>query len=308
MTILKHSRLSWLTLLLALVVVLAACGGDDTGAADSESAAGDTGGEGAPSGTEDGGSSDDDVQSSGDDGEAVAVTSERPEWLPVWLFLPEGIDIDASLITPGTGQAGLTGSVPDSDADELYNDATFMVQTAGYIITEEFEAGGRGFTAEHTSDGSSVIFTVADVNEGVHQISWQFEDFLEAGVDAGNRQPARGAGDIGLEPPPRRGNLTISVTNPRVSDRIDGACDGSNSQVQFLSDDGLTKFIVFTGDVVGAAGEVTADFDGEDVTWVAAADSEQSASQTDRTSAYYEGDFIQGDDIAFAVVQIACDE
>lgn len=306
MTILKHSRLPWLTLLLALLVVLAGCGSDD--AADSESASGDTGGEGAPSATEDGGSSDVDVQSSGDDGEAVAVTSDRPDWLPVWLFLPEGMDIDASLITPGTGQAGLTGSVPDSDADELYNDALFMVQSAGYIITEEFEAGGRGFNAEHTSDGSSVVFTVTEVSSGVHQISWQFADFLESGGDAENRQPAPGAGDIGLEPLPRRGNLTISVTSPRVSARIDGACGGSNSRVEFLSDDGFTKFIVFTGDAVGGAGEITADFDGENVTWVAAADSEQSASQTDRTSAYYEGDFIQGDDIVFAVVQIACNE
>lgn len=60
--------------------------------------------------------------------------------------------------------------------------------------------------------------------------------------------------------------------------------------------------------VVGAAGEITASFDGANITWVAAADSEQSAAQTERTSAHYEGDFIQGDDIAFAVVQIACDE
>lgn len=128
----------------------------------------------------------------------------------------------------------------------------------------------------------------------------------EAG--AGNVRPAGGAADIGLEPLERRGNLTITVTSPRVSSRIDGACDGSNSQVQFMSDDGLTKFIVFTGDATGGAGEITADVEGEQLTWVAAAESETSAAQTDRTSAYYEGDFIQGDDIAFAVVQIACSE
>ena len=295
MTSPKRARLSWSTLVFALLLVLAACGGDDAGS------------EGGPATTVGGATSDTDDPSSGDDGEATAGTSDRPEWLPVWLLLPEGIDIDAAPFTSSTGEAGLTGSVPDSDAEELYNDARFMVQSGGYIISEEFEAGTRGFDAEHTSDGSSVVFTVTKAAEGVHQISWQFTDFLESGVEGANRQPASGAGDIGLEPLTRRGSITITVTTPRVSARIDGACDATNSQVQFVSDDGFTKFIVFTGDVIGAAGEITADFDGSNVTWVAAADSEQTAAQTDTTSAYYEGDFIQGDDVAFAVVQIACD-
>lgn len=130
-------------------------------------------------------------------------------------------------------------------------------------------------------------------------------------VDGGGdspAQPAAGAGDIGLEPLTRRGNLSITVTSPRVSSRIEGACGASNSRVEFISDDGSTRFMVFTGDAVGAAGEVTAEVEGESLTWVAAADSETSTAQTDRTSAYYEGDFIRGGDVAFAVVQIRCNE
>ena len=301
-----ETRSNPLSLLLVLLLLLAACGGD--GEADGTAADTNSGPASASSGGGDSSQQGDTTMSS-DGNVVVAVTTDRPDWLPIWLLLPEGIDIDASIITPEAGVAALTGSVGDSTADELYNDASFMVQTAGYVITDELAtAAGKGFNAEHTSDGSTVTFTVTELSEGIRQINWQFNDFLESGTDAGNRRPADGASDIGLEPLSRRGNLTISVTNPRVSDRIDGACDGSNSQVQFLSDDGLTKFVVFTGDVVGGAGEITAEFDGQNVTWVAATDSEQTVSQTDRTSAYYEGDFIQGDDIAFAVVQIACNE
>lgn len=302
-----RTRRAWPGWLLAIALLLAACGGGDADGADLESSR--TGSDSPTSSPNtDDGTTDVDASVSSDGGEVLGVTSDRPDWLPVWVLLPEGIDIDASLITPGSDEAGLTGSVPNSDADELYNDALFMVQSAGYIISEEFEADSRGFTAEHTSDGSLVVFTVIALSDGLNQISWQFEKFLESGADAGNRQPAAGASDVGLEPLTRRGNLTISVTTPLVFSRIDGACDASNTRVQFLSDDGSTRFIVFTGDVVGAAGEITADFEGANVTWVAAADSEQTAAQTDTASAYYEGDFIQGSGVTFGVVQIACNE
>jgi hypothetical protein len=285
----------------ATALALAACGGDapEVGATSADDRASDAGSEGA-AGV--------DVTIGGDDGEVLVVTSERPDWLPVWLLLPEGLDISAAMNTPGSGEAAVTGSVPDSDADELYNDASFMVQSGGYVITEEVEAGGRGFTAEHTSDGSIARFSVVQVTDDLHQWSWEFEGLGGSESRSGNAQPAGGAGDIGLDPLERRGNLTITVMSPRVFTRIDGACDGSNSQVQFLSDDGLSKFIVFTGDAVGGAGEITADVEGEQLTWVAAAESETSASQTDRTSAYYEGDFITGSDVVFAVVQITCNE
>lgn len=286
----------------ATALVLAACGGDtaEAGATSVDDRASDAGSEGA-AGV--------DVTIGGGDGAAaVVVTSDRPDWLPVWLLLPEGLDIQATLITPGTGEAALSGSVPDSDLDKLYSDASFMVQSAGYIITEEFEAGGRGFAAEHASDGSTVRFFVAQVSDALHQWGWEFGGFLDAGTEGRTATPARGAGDVGLEPLLRTGNLTISVTSPRVSTRIDGACDASNSRMQFLTDDGSTRFLVFTGDVVGAAGEITADFDGSKVTWVAAADSETSTALTDRTSAYYEGDFIQGEDVVFGIVEITCNE
>jgi hypothetical protein len=114
----------------------------------------------------------------------------------------------------------------------------------------------------------------------------------DGGASSLGRKPAPRASDIGLEPLERQGSLTIAVTSPRVFSRIDGACDASDSRVQFLSDDGRTRFVVLTGDVVGASGEVTVDIEGADVTWVAAADSETSTAQADRTSAFYEGDFI----------------
>lgn len=289
----------WIGSMVLLALVVAGCGGADTA---------DTSNSGSTDGDTSQRNPGVDVTISADDGEVVVVTSDRPDWLPVWLLLPEGLDIQASAITPGTGEAVITGTVPNSDVDELFDDAVFMAQSGGYIITEQFEAGGKGFTAEHSSDGSTATFTAVQVVDDLHQWAWQFEGFLQAETGDRTARPASGAGDIGLEPLPRRGNLTITVTNPRLFARIDGACDGTNSQVQFASDDGSTKFIVFTGDAVGGAGEVTADFEGENVTWVAAADSEQTAAQTDRTSAYYEGDFIQGDDVVFGVVQIACNE
>lgn len=169
----------------------------------------------------------------------------------------------------------LLGAACGGDGDTVATEAA-VSSTTGANVT--------------TTTGGNVATTVVD------------------GGDDSSPQPAPGAGDIGLEPLTRSGNLSITVTNPRVSSRLDGACGASNSRVEFISDDGSTRFMVFTGDAVGAAGEVTAEVEGENLTWIAAADSETSTAQTDRASAYYEGDFLQGGDVAFAVVQITCNE
>ena len=293
---LKHTRWQRLVLLVATSgLILAGCGGAGTdevpiAAEDDQSRA--VGSEPA----------DVDPTSSGDDGGIVVVTSDRPDWLPAWLLLPEGLDIQATVMTPETGEAVLSGAVPDSDIDNLYSDAAFMVQSGGYSIIDEFQVGGRGFTAEHSTDGSTVRFVVAQVTDDLHQVGWEFTGLNGAGgVAASPSQPGSGQLD-------RRGTLTFTVTDPRTSVRFEGACDASAGEANFRSDDGLTDFSVATVEEVGGGGKITVDPEDEFRPWIPATDSETSTADTSSTGAYYEGDFVRESTRAFGIVQITCDE
>ena len=147
-----------------LVALLTGCGGDadepegvESTRADTEvDAAGDLVGAGAG------------------DADIAASGSERPDWLPVWLFLPPDLEITLDLHDAGTGKSVVTGWIGDGDLQQLYDDALFMTQSGGYIIAGEPGDGDIGsFNADHTSDGSTVWFGVTEQNDGI--VLWSME-------------------------------------------------------------------------------------------------------------------------------------
>jgi len=108
--------------------------------------------------------------------DAVVATggSERPDWLPVWLFLPPDLEITLDLHDAGTGESVVTGWIGDGDLQQLYDDARFMTQSGGYIIAGEPGGSDIGsFSADHTSDGSTVRFGVTEQNDGI--VLWSME-------------------------------------------------------------------------------------------------------------------------------------
>lgn len=173
----------------ALALVFAACGGDDDTVADTGAAAiqdiqdtqdtEDTQDTASNVDGADEGESGDAGSSATDDGEAG--TGFRPDWTPVWLFLPEDLVITIAPNDPSVGEAYITGFIGGGDLQLLYDQAAMMVQSAGYIIDDQYEGPGKGFSLEtevpgqgfsasHTSDGSVADFSVYQAD--AQRVQW----------------------------------------------------------------------------------------------------------------------------------------
>lgn len=276
------------TVLVAFVValVLTACGGGDA--------------EGTPSAAGD---------AVGDDGSADTTTTvveieidedvvevgigARPDWLPVWVFLPQELQISTSVSAAETGDGFVTGLVAGGDPRLLYDQALFMAQSGGYVFGEDVQTAGAGFVAHHTSNGSSVTFTAAG-EPGAVIWTMHFSGLSGPAADTA----------VAAGPLDRRGNLSLTV--PGVSSRIEGSCDTDPStNAAFVSDDGTTTFEIAHGEI--PKGEITIDVNGSNQTWAPSIDSEQVAVEITDDWVYYESDFLGESGVVFGVLQINCE-
>lgn len=280
----------------AMALVVTACGGaveagvSDTGIGPDEVAV-DAG--------------DDTFTVTADGGEVVVGSSDRPEWLPGWVLLPDGLEITTAFSNPGVGESAVMGSLAIADPQTLYDDAKFMVQSVGYVIGEEYQTSGLGFNADHTSDGSRLIVSVVQVSEDF--TLWSMEFFDEAGDGDGDQQ-------VGDEPSTSRPDASAVMTvtvGAEVFDVI-GRCTIGDGHANFSADDSFSVFDVFSMESgeLGAVGNATLVVDGERTTsWSVDLTLDAVALELSDTSIFYEGKIREntfGSDSEIGTVAIDC--
>lgn len=233
--------------LAVLVLALAACGGeaDDANGADngSSSSTGD-----GDDGGDDGGDSF--TVSDGGGEVVVGSTTGRPDWLPAWVELPNGLEITTQFNSPGTGEAAVLGIVEGESQDELLAEALILVQSSGYAIGEQYDSiNGMGFEAENSIDGSRIVFGVSEFVEG--SSTWSMEFYSDTGGGDGDEQ-------LRNEDPTSRydtpGVMTVMVGGQTFD--VIGSCEFGDGYGVFQADDARSVFDVFQGGESGSLGAV----------------------------------------------------
>ena len=207
------------------------------------------------------------VSVSTDGVEAQIGRSERPDWLPVWLLLPDDLEITLSLNDERTGEANVTGFISGGDFDKLLSDLTFMVQSGGYVIGETYEGGGgSGFNAQHTGDEGDLRAGVIQIDDNVVQWSIEFsfgasDDATETTVGDQAGTPSEVEG-ISISGP---GAMTMMVAGETLV--TEGQCFIEGSYGNFIGLDGVSNLTIREGENRTAEGNLTQTVGGVEHSW-----------------------------------------
>ena len=270
--------------LAVLVLALAACGGeaDDANGADNGSSS-------STGGSDDGGDDGGDSFTVSDGGGEVVVgsTTGRPDWLPAWVELPNGLEITTQFNSPGTGEAAVLGIVEGESQDELLAEALILVQSSGYAIGEQYDSiNGKGFEAENGIDGSRIVFGVSEFVEG--SSTWSMEFYELTDVGDGDEQVANEPSTSRYDLP---GVMTVSVGTQMFD--VVGSCEFGDGYGTFAADDARSVFDVFGGagpGGLGAVGSASLIVDGEVTTsWSVDQSMEVTKLELTDNSIVYEG-------------------
>lgn len=278
------TRCGALAVLSVLAVLLSACGGgteESAGAVTSTSVA-------ARDGADTG---DGFTVSSGDAEVVVGGTNERPVWLPTWVELPNGLEITTQFNSPGLGESAVMGVIEGEDQEELLAEALILVQSNGYVIGEQYDTpSGKGFNADHSSDGTRIVFGVGEFVEG--SALWSMEFYAGKSDDGGDQQVANEAPTSRYDTP---GVMTVTVGGQMFE--VIGSCELSDGYGTFQADDGRSVFDVFQraeSGGLGAVGGASLVVDGEVVTgWNVFQSMEIVDLQLTDDSIYYEGSMLE---------------
>ncbi len=288
-------RLQFAVALLTLAFVFAACGGgDDDG----------DGNASANSAQEDVGAGDGIAPSSDTD---VTGVNDRPDWAPVWLLIPEGLQLTLASEDSSLGESVIAGFLSDADLMLLYEQAKIMVQSGGYIIGDETGAGSDlaepgaslSFSAEHTGDDGSVNFGVVRVDDQTTQWSMEL-------VASGDTDGQSASDDSATSTNAADGAGTITVSAGGETFTTSGTCIIIDEGVidQFASPVGT--FVIISDDPPMANGYFFQPPGVSAVEWDIPNTAEGTVLEQTATSQHYEGPGILDDvDVDF-IVDVEC--
>jgi hypothetical protein len=242
-----------------------------------------------------------------DGGEVIlGGTADRPDWLPSWVELPNGLEITTQFTNPGVGEAAVLGIVEGEAQEELLAEALILVQSNGFVVGGQYDtSGGKGFEAEHSSDGSRVVFGVGEYVEG--SALWSMEFFDDAGDGAEDEQAANDESTSKYDTP---GVMTVTVGGQTFD--VIGSCDLGDGSGNFSADDSFSVFDVFPANTggLGAVGTATLVVDGERITsWGVFQGMEVIGLELTDNSIFYEGgmqESVFGAEPEIGSIEIAC--
>lgn len=98
-------------------------------------------------------------------GEVQFGADERPDWLPAWFVLPEGLNVQYAINVPDTGERAIAGWIEggtEADAEAIEAQAVAMMQANGYErlgdSTIFLRDGEPATEISATSNGESVYY------------------------------------------------------------------------------------------------------------------------------------------------------